>query len=268
MISCVRMQPGRIDKLEPATGPPDYKPRSRSRMAEVVSTTVNSNLPLESPSTSGAVLYPSQQFFTSETSQYSSSPWRNLLNSYDGDEGLGAAIAGHKRLRADVDELMIPTSYHHGSSVANRSDPNVIANLARDMEIQARASEVVTLSWPPAASSHSPLGEVVTKATESRSSPGAAGYSSSPSWISSCSSDSGIQHSDICCKPYFSPPRNNPGNHPREPSPSMIAVFNYGSGVIESHAPFRYTVAVVVHSLLRKIINCRRRSPPHRNHGE
>lgn len=212
---CVRMQPGRIDKLEPATGPPDYKPRSRSRMAEVSnSDQLEQPLEFESPSTSGTVHNPSghEFFHTPEQNlqfgsgfaSSSSWAWPNLLSQRD--EGLSAAIAGHKRPRADVDEF--------GAASWSGSDPSVIARLARDMEIQARASEVGTLSWAPgASSSHGPLGEVVTKATESRSSPGAAGYSSSPSWMSSCSSDSGIQHSDICCKPYFSPPRSsNPGS--------------------------------------------------------
>lgn len=172
---CVRMQPGRIDKLEPATGPPDYIPRSRSRMAEV------SNAIVENPVFTNPEAH---QLYMNDNS--SSNPWRTSLlsNSGNRDEGLGAALAGHKRPRAE-------------SSTSTWSD---LATLARDLEIQT--ARPATLN---------PLGEVVTKATESRSSPtgGAAGYSSSPSW---CSSDSGIQHSDICCKPYFSPPRtSNPG---------------------------------------------------------
>lgn len=168
---CLRMQPGRIDKLEPATGPPDYIPRSLSRMAEV----------------SNAIVEPLP--YQQQAPQYYSttSPWGTLLSS-SCDEGLGVALAGHKRPRADVEY----------SSTSNWSE---LANLEIN---QARP-------WQQQQAAGNPLGEVVTRATESRSSPtGAAGYSSSPSW---CSSDSGIQHSDICCKPYFSPPRSstNPG---------------------------------------------------------
>lgn len=167
VMICLRMQPGRIDKLEPATGPPDYIPRSLSRMATEVTNAIVEPLPVYQYSTI-------------------SSPWGTLLSSSSCDEGLGVALAGHKRPRTDVE-----------SSTSNWSE---LANL--DIDRQARP-------WQPAAGN--PLGEVVTRATESRLSPtgGAACYSSSPSW---CSSDSGIQHSDICCKPYFSPPRStNPG---------------------------------------------------------
>ena len=187
---CVQRQPGRMDRLEPSD-PPDYTLPfgAAHRMAEVTSAAVSTFPGL---ATTGLEL--PDGFFPSEH-QYLS-PWRNRLanNPTSFDDGLGAAIAGHKRLRPEGEFL---------GATSSSTWPNV-AMMSVEMPSAASTASVANeapISWP------APLGEIVMKATE-RSSPGAAGYGSSPSYTRSCSSDSGIIHSDLCCKPYFSPPRN------------------------------------------------------------
>ncbi|KAG0581063.1 hypothetical protein KC19_4G221800 [Ceratodon purpureus] len=182
---CVQRQPERMDRLGP-NDPPDYTlPSTTHRMSEVTTSMVSAFPGL---ATTGLEL--PDGFFPSDH-QYSN-PWRmNLLNSSILDDGLGAAIVGHKRLRPE-DEF---SSYDGGAS-SSSTWPN---SAMRSVEMPSGASQS-PISWP------APLGEIVMKATE-RSSPGAAGYNSSPSYTRSCNSDSGIIHSEFCCKPYVSPPR-------------------------------------------------------------
>lgn len=168
---CVQRQPGRTDRLDP----PDYTPHASEGTAMASSFPGLATTGLELP----------DGFFPSDYQR--SSPWRNLVsNAATLDDGLGEAIAGHKRLRSE-----------DGGGATSWAPPST-----RSVEIVDRP-----MSWP------APLGEILMKAAE-RSSPG---YNSSPSYTRSCSSDSGIVHSEFCCKPYFSPPRNH-GNV-RFPSP-------------------------------------------------
>jgi hypothetical protein len=191
-IICVQRQPGRMDRLEPSD-PPDYSPR----LPEVTSTFPGLELP--------AGFFPSDHHY--------SSPWRTLLSDPSSfDDGLGAAIAGHKRLRPAQDES---SSYHAATWPTTA------------------AAEMPAITWP------APLGEIVMKATE-RSSPGAPGSSSSPSYTRSCSSDSGIVHSDFCCKPYVSPPRNQ-GNQPLHLLPKNFSLFTTPIS-IDRPVRFRFTI--------------------------